>query len=287
MSDEITFPSLFDFCFNHSLYEEIDFSGEGGIKAYYDWLRFGDRLDGYCADCGQSTIFTMYEPMSAELRHIFDKNNEIPDEFEDARTESTLDRNLIFDLTFLCTRNPSHQVIFYLKQHDHKVQKIGQFPSLADVKIGELSHYQSVLSGQDKAEFNKALGLAAHDVGAGAFLYLRRVLERLVNHRQDLAIESGAKKPEDFEGKRFAKRIKELDEHLPEMLAYNTLLYGVLSKGVHTLSEEECLMWFPVVRDLMFLILEEDMEKKSKDQLKAQSAASMKKIQMQLAESKD
>ena len=53
----------------------------------------------------------------------------------------------------------------------------------------------------------------------------------------------------------------------------------MLSKGIHELSEEECLQYFTPLRDLMFLILEEDLEKEKKDKFKSDAIARLAEFQ--------
>ena len=52
-----------------------------------------------------------------------------------------------------------------------------------------------------------------------------------------------------------AERIKMLQGYLPEMLTKNTTIYGILSKGIHELSEDECRKYFPVVKKCIYQIL--------------------------------
>ena len=52
-------------------------------------------------------------------------------------------------------------------------------------------------------------------------------------------------------------KIKLLSSYLPEVVTENKALYGVLSAGIHTLSEDDCLKYFSVVRDVIELILDE------------------------------
>ena len=44
-------------------------------------------------------------------------------------------------------------------------------------------------------------------------------------------------------------------KQLQEMLIQNTTIYGILSKGIHELSEEECRKYFPVVKECIYQIL--------------------------------
>jgi hypothetical protein len=56
------------------------------------------------------------------------------------------------------------------------IVKIGQYPSVADFHIGEIKDYNRVISQDKLREFTKSIGLAAHGVGIGSFVYLRRVV---------------------------------------------------------------------------------------------------------------
>ena len=158
-------------------------------------------------------------------------------------------------------------MVFYMIHDGEKLFKIGQFPSVADLKVGELNKFRSVLDQEESGEFYKAIGLSAHDVGIGAFVYLRRVLEKLVDKRSEQALLEGVFSQEDFLQARVAEKIKMLKGYLPDILVSNTKLYGVLSKGVHDLTEQECLRAFPAIRDLMFFVLEEDLERNEKQKL--------------------
>lgn len=60
------------------------------------------------------------------------------------------------------------------------------------------------------------------------------------------------------------EKIEILSEFLPDFLVEHKHLYGILSKGVHELSEEECLENFDIVKTGIELILDEVIEKKKK-----------------------
>ena len=47
---------------------------------------------------------------------------------------------------------------------------------------------------------------------------------------------------------------------MPDFLADHPKLYSILSKGIHELSEDECLKHFPVVKVGIELILDDKLE---------------------------
>jgi len=59
--------------------------------------------------------------------------------------------------------------------------------------------------------------------------------------------------------------------YLPSFLVENKSLYGILSKGLHELSEDECLQYFSIVQHGIELILEERITTKEKNEKIAQT----------------
>ena len=237
IEDNISTPPSFpEFCFGHPLYEKISFEDEAEITLSDKYFNWAGKYDSFCPYCGRDTVFSLERSMY--LQYVNGK----------------------------CTRVSDHVVSFFLKTKDKTIQKIGQFPSLADTQIGELNKFRAVMDKEISGEFYKAIGLSAHDVGIGAFVYLRRVLERLIAKREITAIRAGKISASALTGKRVNERIKLLRGFLPDILVDNAKIYSVLSKGVHELEEKECLAVFPALRDLMFFILEEDLENEAKRQ---------------------
>jgi hypothetical protein len=138
---------------------------------------------------------------------------------------------------------------------------VGQFPSLADIANDESKIYRDVLK-DDSSEFHKAIGLAAHGVGIGSYVYMRRIFERLIKRRFDefRAVEGWSE--EEFRTKRMDEKIQFLKDHLPPFLVEHARLYLIMSLGVHELNEQECLSYFDVIKHAIIIILEEDKEKK-------------------------
>ncbi|MGE7954793.1 hypothetical protein [Lysinibacillus xylanilyticus] len=59
-------------------------------------------------------------------------------------------------------------------------------------------------------------------------------------------------------------KIKLLQNKLPEVLIENRAVYGIMSKGIHELSEDECLALFPDVKLGIELILDEKLYEQEK-----------------------
>ena len=55
-------------------------------------------------------------------------------------------------------------------------------------------------------------------------------------------------------------RVSELAEHLPPAVVKYKDTYGILSLGLHELTESECRRYFPVVRAAVITMLEQKYE---------------------------
>ena len=115
-------------------------------------------------------------------------------------------------------------------------------------------------------ELNRAHGLYTHGVGVGAYVYLRRIIERLI---------AQVEKEEKIEstGQRIRERISGLRGKLPDFLVDEPRIYGILSKGIHELSEEECRAYFPILASAVEAILDQLLDTKRR----AKRAAALSK----------
>jgi hypothetical protein len=182
-------------------------------------------------------------------------------------------------IAFNCQRygNGFYVQIHYDKYKDY-IEKVGQYPSLADIQIAQIKQYSKVLDKQYMKDFTKAIGLAANGVGTGSFVYLRRIFEYLVNEASKDAIAKGEIDAQQFITAKMDNKLKMLENHLPDVLKENKPLYGILSKGIHELSEDDCLKYFSVVREVIELILDEREYLRQKEEKKKQAHKKLSSI---------
>ena len=236
------------------------------------------RINAYCKECKEKRVFTMKpyiyfqdkdnehysKKLSEEVWKIQElyilkntpmvgghvKEQNTVWKWKESQIED-VSRILVFQ--FVCSMNEKHHLDYIVLTTDNSMMKIGQYPSIADMTFPELDAYKHVISKQDRKELGTAIGLFASGIGAGSYVYLRRILERLIY--QAKATAGDKVNDEKFEQARVAERIKMLECYLPEVLTKNTTIYGILSKGIHELSEEECRKYFPVVKECIYQIL--------------------------------
>ena len=193
---------------------------------------------------------------------------------------SNYDRSVSTEqITFTCQRYGDNLYVqIHYDQNNGIIEKVGQYPSLADIQIAQIKQYSKVLDKQYMKDFTKAIGLAANGVGTGSFVYLRRIFEYLIHEASKDAIANGEIDVQQFVTAKMDNKLKMLENHLPDVLKDNKPLYGVLSKGIHELSEDDCLKYFSVVRDVIELILDEREYLRQKEEKKKQTRNKLSSI---------
>lgn len=166
------------------------------------------------------------------------------------------------------------------------VSKIGEQPQNELPKSKELAKFFK----EDKDEYNKAVICLAHGYGVAAFAYMRRIVENNIDNLLSLISEivdtessiansiSGIKTTSPM-----SEKIKIVNKAMPDHLkpdGFNPLgqIYALLSEGVHSLPDEECL---DKAKDLQFclefLISELASHKENKEKFKQRLSALRKK----------
>lgn len=272
------------------LYDTIEITAEN-IGDFITLLNGQVRISSYCKECKAERVFTM----APYTIYWMDRG-----EYEQRRLATEIDtlQKLLYSpqelqkngkewgwknwqlevdarvlvLQYVCSMNEEHHLDYVVLVDNKSMRKIGQYPSVADLTFPELDVYDKVLAEEDRKEFGRAIGLYASGIGAGSYVYLRRIFERLL--MQAKANAGDAIDTEAFNRAHVDVKISMLSAYLPAALTSNHTLYGVLSKGIHELSEKECIAYFPVVKECIYMILNEweDMRKKEEQQ-KAINAA--------------
>ena len=195
-----------------------------------------------------------------------------------------------YELILRCKRYGTflHYLIHVEYAEDDKdnilsITKVGQYPSVADFHIGQVRKYGKILPKDKMREFTKAIGLAANGVGIGSFVYLRRIFEHLVFEAFEVAKSSNKEFDiEGFKTARMNEKIQMLYGFLPDFLIENHTIYGILSKGIHELSEEDCKKYFTILRESIEMILDEKLEAHQKELKKASIKQTLSQIVGQL-----
>lgn len=261
------------------LYEKFDISAANG-EYVFQLLYFSGKVDSYCPLCDKQSTFKGIQTLptpggfrvnSFEMYYI--RANNIYETWT----------NRIHQINLVCTRVESHlmQISVYLTQD--KLFKVGQYPSIADISMPDLRKYREVLSKDKYKELNRGVGLITHGIGVGAFVYLRRIFEDLIEDAHKKESTTKGWDDEIFHRSRMDEKIELLKSSLPSFLVESRKLYSILSKGIHELTEDECLEYFSTVKLGVELILDEKLEEKRRKEKIELARKSISKIHNDLA----
>lgn len=232
---------------------------------YFNLVYYVDTLDAYNPTLKENTTYTINTCIKNNKNYFYQYGG-----MEYCILTCVRTKELIYVFIFFDIKNST-------------IQKIGQYQSIADFHISQIKKYDKVLSKEKLKEFTRAIGLAANGVGIGSFVYLRRIFEDLIEEAHLKAKITNAWDDEKFAKQRMSEKIELLKEFLPAFLVENKTIYGILSIGIHSLKEEECLAYFETVKVGIELILDEKVDllikKKKIDDAKSKIALLTSKIQ--------
>lgn len=265
------FPSPIEFFLEIPLYDS--FEADSNSELIKEIESFKRSIDAFCPECEKHSTFKkllgIKEPVLGYLQKtIKDKTNPAINKYQNSninRLQESRMNNRIFNLNFCCARNGSHKMHFCFKIYNGKIQKIGQYPSIADLKMTEIGKYRKILGDKKYKEFSRAIGLVTHGIGIGSFVYLRRIFENLVEEAHQEAKKTDTWDEELYNSSRVPEKIDLLKNNLPKSLVKNTMIYSILSKGIHELSEEDCLNYFNTLKEGIEIILDEKLEELKKE----------------------
>jgi hypothetical protein len=275
MSNDDFEAEIAEFLLATPLYTESELS-EGQLETIQLIRDNQFQFDAHCVFCGKEATFRPRTPLGSSaarnaLSAAMNPNRSLP--FESSHLTDNQ-----FSVSVYCHRK-SHKYTIHYYLDENRLIKIGQYPSMEDVVGHELERFRQLLSKEDFASMKRASGLASHGIGIGSFVYLRRIFENLISKTHDLLDTPVA----GFDTKRMDEKIGALKRHLPPALVRHKKTYGILSKGIHELSEEECLEFYPVLRAATLAILESDFLKKEKVEAEKRLEDELSKISATLS----
>lgn len=163
---------------------------------------------------------------------------------------------------FECANDQNHLYIMIisieLKNGKLIVRKVGQNPSMLTIKGFDFDSYRKYLEKIDAySDYKKADLSNAEKFHVGAYAYLRRVFEKMINdylgdsklsdNRMDTKIEAVKEN--------FDTRVRDLLKNL----------YGILSKGIHELDEQESGKYYTFLKAIIDIQLEYIKTENEKD----------------------
>jgi hypothetical protein len=192
-------------------------------------------------------------------------------------------------VTLTCKRKDNDILRFFIYNDEinNLIMKVGQYPSLADLQFAEIGKkYDKILPAEDLKNLKKAIGLVSHGAGAGSFVYLRRIFEKLILETYTNNVSAIKINESDFKKQRMMDKVETLNAYLPSQLVEMKGVYSILSKGVHELTEEECLQYFAPIKLSIELILDQKIEEAKRIEKDTMVKKQLQKIQQEIATDK-
>jgi hypothetical protein len=245
---------------NKSLYDPIAISIEDlGEMAYVLSNNSSSpyKIKCYCCYCTEISSFILER---YNLCNSINNDLHIP-----SRNATNYQKliNHFYELIFNCVHDENHTIRFFVFVSNDKAMKVGQYPSVSDLNSLNKYKYKSLLKEQ-YIEYITAVQLYSNKAGIGSFVYLRRIIEKLVFDIYYRNSESLVISKDDYRKVHFDEKIKIIKDFLPKILVSNKNIYGILSKGIHELNEKECLEYFPVILNGIHLILDDVLSEKER-----------------------
>lgn len=236
------------------LYHIVDIQDEQVNEHVYTLMNYNGTLDAYCIYCDKESIFDAYDWYDSSLANF------------------RMWDNTMGSIKYKCTRDKTHIYrTYYLKIGNISLIKIGQHPSVADFQIPQAEKYRKILGEANYKELTRGIGLKANGVGIGSYVYLRRIFENLIEEAYKKGQKEGKINEEKYQKARMDDKIKLLQEYLPTFLVDNRGIYSILSIGIHSLSEDDCLKYFDSIKIGIEQILDEKIADKERS-VKAEAA---------------
>lgn len=225
------------------------------------------QIDVHCEKCGKERPFT-------DMR---------PGNLSGVSSIATVKTGTSY-FNFSCVTCKKDERIYLVEQivkdGTIRMQKYGERPR---AKIPRDPRLQKFLQ-DDRENYEKAVLCLSHEYGIAAFAYFRRIVETNIGRLLELVEEDAKASGEGEEtinalselrkDSPMSDRIKLANLALPLHLRPDGLnplgrLYQVLSEGVHSLSEQDCLQKARVTSEcLAFLVSELASRRKHREQFK-------------------
>lgn len=297
------------FLLNQGLYRPIAIS-KSNYTQLADLLNGKVNISLYCPSCKEVRVFSMQSvtvqvsadgmPIKTKLGDLIitEQNEHRPVEAGLARSFGNNEQNWVFPgrlsqpfmhilrFPFECAMDHSHKLDFFVKIDGNMMTKIGQYPSVADLSFPELDDFKKIIDETSRKELRRAIGLHAQGIGVGAYVYLRRIFEHILEDAKSRAEQDGNLDLSNYSIMKVQDRMKLLRAYLPEMINANPVYYGIVSKGIHELSEEDCIKYFPILKEIIFMILRQWNQKKQEFEAAKRLSSALSGISTELKSDK-
>lgn len=238
----------------------INFISEGGV------------IYGTCPNCKKGMSFSIEIGKKVEKQ----ENDYIVDSYSDLdikedvnksddmlrmikKIQSLLESTQYFIKNFTCPICLKKYCVVYgleFQQDKLFLIKIGQYPSLNEFSEYNTNIYEKLLKKMGaRDDLRNAKKMHTDGYNIAAYVYLRRVLEKIIMF---IFNENGNEidcSYDEFKVLHIEDKIKILKGKLPDYLYDNSIIYSIVSAGIHTLEEDICAEYFDVLYSAIEIII--------------------------------
>ena len=232
-----------EFIFNKNLYEDSFYF----CQSHLNLSNVLEELDEYCPKCKKEKTF----------KNDIIKGTNFPSDNINLYENTDIEYGFV-ELKYLCVScnfNRLYYLNYSINDNLLKIKKIGQYPK----KRLNINKSLKKFFNNDYIEYKKAVECIDSSLGVAGFTYLRRILEKNIKKLFNMLKEDMSNNINDEKYEKLIKAISEIDNKspmseiikitdniIPDYLFINNSnplkpLYAILSEGIHSLSEEECL----------------------------------------------
>lgn len=283
--------------YNLDIGESIEIT-ENNPETIFNFIIDRSAYDHYCNNCNRIKTFIQSQKQSVIVDGTFNNNDAInmynpklndkvityeKSDYSSLSSNSSSitiyeinSRFFIFKKLECPTCDEKLTIIFLYEKNC--ITKVYQSFISDIIKDEDIQQFKKMklLNEDDLKELNNANKCKKLGMNIASFVYMRRIFENMLQriyeaHQSEVTIKDPSKKFTDL----FVKdKVKLLKPYLPILMNEEVSsdkyikLYKLLSEGIHKLNEDICESLYNIIKELLLMILEKEMqEKKNKKNL--------------------
>lgn len=277
--------------YNLDIGESIEIT-ENNAETIFNFIIDRSAYDHYCNNCNRVKTFIQSQKQSVIVDGTFNDNHAInmynPKLNDKVITYEKSDYSSLSNNSSSITIYEINSRFFIFKKLecptcDEKLTMIFLYEKNCIAKVYQ-SFISDIIKDEDIQQFKKMKLLNEDDLkelnnankckklgmNIASFVYMRRIFENMLQriyeeHQSEVTIKDSSKKFTDL----FVKdKVKLLKPYLPILMNEDVSsdkyikLYKLLSEGIHKLNEDICESLYNIIKELLLMILEKEMQEK-------------------------
>lgn len=286
--------NIFVKVYNSEINDTITIS-ENSIETVFEFIKDRSAYDYYCSICNRIKTYVQNQKQSVIVNSTFNDNQAINmyyPKLEDAiisydtseyssfgNNHTTMNmyennsRFFIFKKFGCPTCNEKLTMIFLYEKNS--ITKIYQSFISDIIRDEDIQRFKKMklLSENDLKELDKSNQCKKLGMNVASFVYMRRIFENMLQriyeeHKTEISLKDPSKEFTDLYVK---DKVKLLKPYLPILLNESSTsdkylkLYKLLSEGIHKLNEDVCEGLYNIIKELLVMILEKEIERKKNE----------------------